>query len=197
MSKKEAIEGEEKELTDSQKVFCLEWIFDFNGTRAYSKAYPEANEDTCRANASRLLANANIRAYAQKLQDNLAETSGISRMRVIKEHEKLAFSSIAHLHNTWIERKEFEELTDDQKSCIAEITTQTRQETINKGTLAEAVIDVDFVKIKLYDKQKSLDAINKMLGFDAATKVDLSTLGEKLNQPSINLSIDGEAVKLK
>lgn len=194
MENKETIET--KELTESQKVFCNEWIFDFNGSRAYKVAYPDATEETCRANASRLLTNANIRAFAKSLQDNLSETAGISRLMVLREHQKLAFSTIAHLHNTWIERKEFDELTEDQKACIAEISTQTRQERINKGTKDEAVIDVDFVKIKLWDKQKALDSMSKMLGFDAATKLDLTTLGEKI-QPSIALTIDGEDIKLK
>jgi len=85
-------------------------------------------------------------------------------------------------------RKEFEDLTEDQKSCIAEISTQTRQEVQNKGKVDEEAIEVDFVKIKLWDKQKSLDAINKMLGFDAATKLDLSSMGEKLTTaPPINV----------
>lgn len=186
---------EDKELTESQKVFCNEWIFDFNGSRAYHVAYPEASEETCRANASRLLANANIKAYCKSLQDNLAETSGISRLRVIREHEKLAFSSIAHLHNTWITRKEFEELTEDQKASIAEIITQTRFE--KNPIEGEEAIQIDYVKIKLWDKQKSLDSINKMLGYDAPTKIDHSTLGKEIIPSAINLSIDGEQVKLK
>ncbi len=189
------VKTEERELTDSQKVFCNEWIFDFNATRAYSVAYPEATIESASAAGSRLLGNVNIRAYCKHLQDNLAETTGISRVRVIREHEKLAFSSIAHLHNTWITRKEFEELTEDQKACISEISTQTRMER-NPIEGGEA-IQVDFVKIKLYDKQKSLDAINKMLGFDAPTKIDHSTLGEKLPSSAINLTMDGESIKLK
>jgi len=194
MENKETIET--KELTESQKVFCNEWIFDFNGSRAYKVAYPDVTDGSARTLSSALLTNLDIKAYCKKLQDNLAETSGISRLMVLREHQKLAFSSIAHLHNTWITRKEFEELTEDQKACIAEISTQTRQETAGKGTEREAVIDVDFVKIKLWDKQKSLDAINKMLGFDAATKVDMTSGGEKIQQ-AINLQIDGQDIKLK
>ena len=58
------------------------------------------------------------------MRANMAETAGISALRVIKEHEKIAFSSIAHLYNTWIERVEFEKLTDDQKACIKSISTK-------------------------------------------------------------------------
>ncbi|MES1219457.1 MAG: terminase small subunit [Bacteroidota bacterium] len=175
----------EKELTESQKAFCTEWIFDFNGSRAYKAAFPGCQDSTARTEASKLLTNPNIRAYCKELQDNLAETAGISRLKVLREHEKLAFSSIAHLHNTWITRKEFEQLTDDEKACISEISTQTRTELINRGTDEETPVQVDYVKIKLWDKQKSLDSINKMLGYDAATKIDHTTNGKELTSNAI------------
>lgn len=186
----------DKELTESQKAFCMEWIFDFNGSRAYKAAYPDSSIESARSSACDLLAKPNIKTYCKQLQENLAETSGISRLRVIREHEKLAFSSIAHLHNTWITRKEFDELTEDQKASIAEISTQTRQETVGKGTHDESVIDVDFVKIKLWDKQKSLDSINKMLGFDVAQKIDVTSKGDKLDTGPIIQVISGNTPPL-
>lgn len=167
----------EIELNERQKKFCQEYIFDFNGTRAYKSAYAESieSDDAARANASRLLTNANIQAYIKFLQSDLETTSGISRLRVLREHEKLAFNSIAHLHETWITRKAFDALTDDQKAGIAEISTQTRKEEDYKGD----VVVIDYVKIKLYDKQKALDSISKMLGFDAPDKVEHNINGLK------------------
>lgn len=173
------------DLTGKQKRFCEEYIFDFNGTRAAKAA--GYSEDTATSIACENLTKPNIQAYIKELESDLAKTLGISRTRVLREHEKLAFHSIAHLHNTWIERKEFEELTEDQKACIAEISTQTRTERINKGTKDEALVDVDYIKIKLYDKQKALDAITKMLGFNPPDKVDLSSLGEKINFTGIQV----------
>lgn len=43
---------------------------------------------------------------------------------VLSEFAKIGFSSIAYLHNTWIERAEFDKLTDDQKSSIKSISTK-------------------------------------------------------------------------
>jgi phage terminase small subunit len=164
-----------KELTESQKVFCREWVFDFNGSRAYKIAFPGCADTTARTEASKLLANPHIREYAKDLQDNLEELAGISRLMVIQEHQKIAFSSIAHLHDTWITRKEFDKLTEDQKSCIAEIQTQTRIEMkFNRESEEEEPVQVDFVKVKLYDKQKSLDSISKMLGYEAPKKIEVS-----------------------
>lgn len=180
MSKK-AKESKAEELTGKQKRFCEEYIFDFNGTRAYKAAYPDIeSDDGARANASRLLTIANVKAYIQELQSDLEKTSGISRLKVLREYEKLAFSSIAHLHDTWITRKEFEKLTEDQKSAIMEIQTQTRVEMkYNPETEEQEPVQVDFVKIKLHDKQRALDSIGKMLGFNAPDKVELKDVTQK------------------
>jgi phage terminase small subunit len=160
----------EVELTDKQEKFCYEYCLDFNATRAAIKA--GYSEKTARSIASTLLTNVNIQARIKKMQDNLAETAGLSRLRVLNEHMKMAFSSIAHLHNTWIERKDFEQLTEDQKACIAEIDTKIRTEyEYNPESEEREPVRVEYVRVKLYDKQKALDSISKMLGFDAPTKI--------------------------
>lgn len=158
----------EVELTDKQEKFCYEYCFDFNATQAAIRA--GYSENTARSIASQLLTKVNIQDRIKLMQDNLAETAGVSRLRVLSEHMKLAFNSIAHLHNTWIKLRDFEDLTDDQRACIAEISTQTRTQKVGE----EEFIDVDYVKIKLYDKQKALDSISKMLGFDAPSKIDVT-----------------------
>jgi phage terminase small subunit len=167
---------DESGLTEKNKIFCREYIFDWNATRSYLIAYPDVKDNNvAAAAASRMLSNVNIKDYIKLIQEDLEKLAGISRMKVISEHMKIAFSTIAHLHNTWAERKEFDQLTDEQKQCIEEISTKTQQKTVwiyNPDTDKKEPEDftVEYVKIKLYDKQKSLDAINKMLGYDAPIK---------------------------
>jgi phage terminase small subunit len=175
---------DETTLTEKNKIFCREYIFDWNGSRAYKVAYPNVTDETAKVNASRLLTNANLKEYIKEIQLNLEELAGISRLKVISEHMKMAFSSIAHLHNTWIERKDFESLTDEQKQCIEEISTKTQHKTeweFEEGEKVPVDYTVEYVKIKLYDKQKSLDAINKMLGYDAAVKTLITGIPQNLN----------------
>jgi phage terminase small subunit len=167
--------AEEKdiELTDKQEKFCYEYCLDFNATQAAIRA--GYSESTARSIASQLLTKVNIQDKIKKMQDNLAETSGMGRLKVINEHIKIAFSSIAHLHETWIKRREFESLTEDQKACIAEIDTKIKTEyEYNAETEEKEPIRVEYVRIKLYDKQKALDSISKMLGYEAPNKIDLS-----------------------
>ena len=51
-------------MNERQKRFCDEYLIDCNGSRAYKAVYHHIkNDEIARANASRLLANANIKNY--------------------------------------------------------------------------------------------------------------------------------------
>ena len=60
-----------KELTPKQKAFCDEYLTDLNGARAYKAVYKSIKNDaTARANASRALTNANVKAYiAERMKE--------------------------------------------------------------------------------------------------------------------------------
>lgn len=60
-------------MTNNQQKFADEYVIDCNATRAYKAAYPKVkNDSVARANGSRLLAKANIKAY---IDEKLAEIS--------------------------------------------------------------------------------------------------------------------------
>ena len=65
------LEVMENGMTEKQKIFADEYIICLNATRAYKKAYPNVKKDeVARANGSRLLTNANVKAY---IDEKLAE----------------------------------------------------------------------------------------------------------------------------
>ena len=158
-------------LNDRQERFCYEYVLHLNATKAAINA--GYSEKTAYSIGSENLKKPEIRERIRQMQDNLAETAGISALRVLKEHEKIAFTSIAHLHRTWITRTDFESLTDDQKSAIKSISTKVLKKNIGSKDEPE-IVDVEYVKIELFDKQKSLDAINQMLGYNAPTETNIS-----------------------
>lgn len=168
-----------KSLTDDDKAFCREYVLDWNGRRAYGKLHPKVSEITAGNKAVELLSRKRIRLYCEYLNENVEFTTGVSRTWVLQQHLKLVRSSIAHLHDTWITLKDFESLTEDQKFCIEEITTQTRHE-VSESEDGEIDIQVDYVKLKLYNKQKSLDAITRLMGYERAQKVDVTSNGKTL-----------------
>jgi phage terminase small subunit len=188
---------EEIELTAKQEKFCYEYCWDFNATQAAIRA--GYSKKTAGVIGNENLNKPYLQSRIKQMQDNLAETAGISRLKVLREHQKMAFSSIAHLHMTWIKRKDFEDLTEDQKSCIAEIDTKikTEFEFDPENPQDKKPITVEYVKIKLYDKQKSLDSISKMLGFDAPNKTELTGPNGKPFNPSVKIEIINSATQVK
>lgn len=166
---------ENKQLTDKEERFCYEYlIVGFNATKAAVNA--GYSEKTARSIGARLLTKVNIQTRIQHIKDNLSETAEISALMIVREHAKIAFGSVAHLHNSWIERKELESLTEDQKACIQEINTKVLKKNIGTNEDPE-IVDVEYVRIKTYDKQKSLESLAELLGFNAPKKVDASISG--------------------
>ena len=155
-------------LTDKQERFCYEYCIDFNATQAsirsgYSK---RSAAEIGRQNLIKL----EIQNRIKEMQSNLSATAGISALKVIKEHEKIAFSGISKLKDGWMTLKDFDSLSDDDKACIQEVQTKESRKTDgNEGIVIES-----WVKIKLYDKQKSLDSISNLLGFNAPTKQEIT-----------------------
>lgn len=158
-------------LTIKQEKFCDKYLECGNASQAYRYAFSceKMKPETINNKAYMLLIKGEIRARVDELKKQLQSKSEITKEKLLSEYTKIGFSSIAHLHNTWIDRKAFQELTDDQKAAIKSISTRTRR--VMAGTLP---IEIQEVKIELYDKLRALDSIVKMLGFDAPTKTEIT-----------------------
>jgi phage terminase small subunit len=167
-----------KGLTYKQKKFVQEYCYDWNATRAYMVAYPTVkNKDTAAAAASRMLSNVKVKEHIEEVQSDIEKQCGISRMMVVNKLKEQAFTSIAHLHNTWIERKDFDQLTETEKSCIQEISTKISKIPIGESGVTK---EVEFIKVKLYDSQKALEMLSKMLGYNEPEKIDHTTDGNPI-----------------
>lgn len=150
-------------MTDSlnikQQRFCEEYIIDFNGTQAAIRA--GYSEKTSYSISSENLKKPEIQQYIATLISKVSKKTEITAERVAAEFAKIAFSSIAHLHNSWIDLKDFESLTEDQKASIESIKTRRKEITGHDGSTG--IYDVE-VFIKLYDKQKALENLGKYTG---------------------------------
>ena len=169
-------------LKPKQEKFCNKYIECGNASEAFRYSYSCKNytDKSIWEKASTLLSKVKVRSRIDELQADLKSKSDITKERVLDEYSKIAFSNISHLHNTWVDRKKLEDLTEEQKCCIKSIQTRVKQ---LKGGVkiplesgSEALIPMEEleVKIELYDKLRALDSITKMLGFDAPTKHELT-----------------------
>lgn len=161
-------------LTARQEKFCYEYVIDLNATQAALRA--GYSEKTAYSSGSRLLKDVEIQKFIQTLQADLEKTAGITALRVLKEHEKIAFSDTGMIREGWMTLKDYEELPKEIKDCIQEVATRVTK----YG---------NEVKIKFYDKQRSLDSISRILGFDAATKIEQKIDFDNLTDGQIDLLI--------
>jgi len=170
-------------LSARRRIFCEEYVRHWNGTKAAITA--GYSKRSARGMSWQLLKKDDIKEYIESLKTNLEETVGISKQMVLEEYIKLAFHNMDDLHDTWIERKEFEKLTRDQKAAIQVLDVKVQKK--NVGTAIQPdIVDVEHVHIKLYDKVRALDAIKKMLGYDAPTKMDVTTKGRRIGLLSMS-----------
>jgi len=164
-----------KKLTAKEEQFCQHYVMWLNSAKAaelsgYSKK-------TARTIGSKLLTKVDVKERIDYLKANLAETCGVTANRIIEEHKKIAFSDGSKFRSGWMTLKEYEDLTSDEKACIKEISTKqtTRYERGLDGKLSPVI--EEWVKIVLYDKQKSLDSITAMIGANAPIKSEVLLTG--------------------
>lgn len=165
-----------KGLTIKQENFCNYYIESGNTSDAYRRAYScekmkdkQVWEESCK-----LLSSPKVAQRVKELQEEQKNKSDITKERILQELSGIAFSSIASMHNTWIERKEFDELSDKEKSAIKSISTKILKKNIGTSDAPE-IVGVEYVKIELYDKIKAIERICKMLGFDEPTEIEMNT----------------------
>lgn len=164
-------DNKHRKLTIKQEKFCLKYHECGNASEAYRYAYVNSEkwkEKTVWERASVLSKNNKVITRVKELQEEQKSKSDITKERVLTEYAKIAFTSIASMHNTWINRKDFEKLSPDEKSSIKSINTRIRRVIID-----EQDIEIEEIKIELYDKIRALDSISKMLGFNEPEKMDL------------------------
>lgn len=123
---------------------------------------------------AQLMKHPAIHKYIELLKKDIERTCHITKFKNVQELSKIAYSNITDLYKDWYTLEEFEKLTPEQKACI-----QSIKKTTNKfGTTVE---------IKLHDKRAAIETLNKMLGYDAATKLDVVTTADFGEDPVANI----------
>lgn len=174
-----------KKLTEREKNFCHEYVVDWNGSRAARAA--GYSEKTCNEIAYQNLTKLHIQQYIDFIKTDYEMLCGISKTKQLNELYKIAYSSIRHIHNDWIELTEWEELkknNPDALDAVESIDTKIENRYRNvDGEDEKVLVSVEYVKIKLYSKTTALDMINKMQSYYAPEKTEQNiTLIEKLKK---------------
>lgn len=158
----EKTEEKEKRLTPEQELFCLEYLKDFNATRAAKAA--GYSEKTAAVIGYENLNKPYIQA---RIRDRMNEVFGDSKddiKRIIDELKMIAFSDISDLFN-WGKR----EIVDAEGDFIEEVedlTFKRKEELGDKTRLITEIEQVktrfgNRVKIKQADKLRAIELLGK------------------------------------
>lgn len=149
----------QNELTPQQERFCHEYIVDLNGTQAAIRA--SYSVDTARQQGSRLLSNANVQELVYKLNQERIKDVKIDANFVLGELHKIASSSVKDMLNDDGTFKNISEIPDHVAKTIQNIDIEERVE--RDRDTGEEIAVVKVVKVKLWNKDKSLENLGKHL----------------------------------
>ena len=164
--------SKEDRLTAKQEKFCQKYVECGNAFEAYKFAFntKTKRDQTVYTDACELRNIPKISRRIEYLQNHLAESSGITALQIVREHQKIAFCDATKLRKSWMTLKDFEQLTPDERACIKKIDTkQTKRMTAD----GEEIID-EYVRIECYDKQKALDSLANMLGYNQPSRIEVT-----------------------
>ena len=155
-------------LTEKQEKFCRLFLELGNACEAYRRTYNVANmkPGTVLKRADELAKTPTVSARLDYLREHAAEAANISLQRIIKEHARIAFSDATR--SGWYTLKEFNDLTEDERACIKSVETKQRKVLNEDG---QTVVE-EWVKVQVYDKQKALDALCTILGYNSPQKLE-------------------------
>ncbi len=152
------------ELNEKNKQFAKEYVKDFNGTQAAIRA--GYSKKTAKVTAAKLLTKANIQSFIKKLQERTAERVEITKERLLNELYKIAISDVRKIYTVDGCLDQANMLDDDIAPAIAGVET--------KDIVMENITIGRTTKLKMWDKISAIQTINKMLGFNAPEKTELS-----------------------
>lgn len=165
--------NEHGEEPDRYTLFAMEYLRDFNATRAaialgYSKK-------TAYSIGWELLRKPEVQAEVKRLKELMADELGLDVRRIIAEYMKIAFADVTDVLE--FGQREVPVMTmfgpmyegeGDEKKPVTKIVNYVdfRPSTeIDTTVIAEVKQGKDGVSIKLHDKMRALEKLEKYIGF--------------------------------
>lgn len=197
---KEVMENEE--LTDKQKLFCIFYSKCFNATKAYQKAYI-CTYNVANAEGYKLLVNPCIKKQIDELTKIRFNKEAL-KAGVLQKYIDIAFADLGDYMKfgkkqkpVW-ERKEngdyvevIDPNTGEQKIQEYSYVELKESSSVDTSLLTEVSEGKDGIKIKLADKMKALDFLNKHLNLlSDEDKIKLDIANKKLQGEKLQADIE-------
>ncbi|NGP60071.1 cell division protein FtsK [Paenibacillus thiaminolyticus] len=166
------VDNEDGSLTDKQRIFVMEYLRDFNATRAAIAA--GYSKKTAHVIGWENLRKPNIQAEIKRQKDAMVEELGVGVQRIIAEYMKIAFADISEYvefgqQDVPMFTEDGEPINDpetgEQMTYKRNFVAFKNSEEVDGTLISEVKQGKDGVSIKLHDKMKALEKLGKYVGF--------------------------------
>ncbi len=141
---------ENPNLTDKQRLFCLQYVRCFNATKAYQKAYG-CSYMVANAEGYKLLVNPRVKAEIQHLKQNRLNRELLSTEDIFQKYIDIAFADVTD----FTDFGNVEINTENGPMTVSYVNLKDSGEV--DGTLINEISKgKDGVKVKLPDREKAL-----------------------------------------
>lgn len=149
------------ELNERQKLFCKEYVIDFNATRAYKAAgYDSKDDDSASTASSRMLRIDKIQDYLKQLTKERHARLELSADFVLQELMKVASLDIGDLFENGV-LKDIDQIKEDARAAIGSI--EIKEEYEFDHSEKRKVFTGYTKKVRALDKVKALELLGKHL----------------------------------
>jgi phage terminase small subunit len=143
-----------------RKLFVQEYMIDINATRAALRAgYGKGNEESARQVASRLMAMPEIKAAIQVEMDKRAKKIGFDAQTVLEELLKLATLDLSKAYGEDGKLLHPKQMPEEIRKAVSGIEVFEEFEGVGQNRQYIG----NTVKVKFWDKVKSLELLGKHL----------------------------------
>lgn len=171
---------ENTDLTEEQKLFCLYYSQSFNATKSYQKAYG-VDYSTAHSIGYRLLARDGIKKEINRIKEARQKDFLINDNDIMEQWMKQAFADVSDYVEFGTEEQtvfsdEDTPIFDERGNPVTQKHSFVRfknQDEVDGTLIQEVKIGRDGPVIKLYDKQKALQELFKLLGGEQKLKEQL------------------------
>jgi phage terminase small subunit len=165
-------------LNEKQSKFVDEYFNNrLNGTKAAMKVYNAKTYESAAAMSSRLLKNVKVKEEIERRKEELQDKSNVKKEEIIRELIDIINADLCDYVQI-VEKERIIPKVDIETGEIVEIKetyydtifTPTEQLTKEQRKLIKSIKQTRTgIEIQLYEKDKAIDTLNKMLGFSSET----------------------------
>lgn len=171
----ELLEGDDN-LTDKERMFCMDYLRHFNGARAYRNSFDETKFDKQAAHL--LLKKEKINNYIKKLKKELFTETLMDSKDVLEQYIKIAFADITD----YVDFGTTEKVDENGNKYNANYLNFKDSATVD-GSVIEYIAGGKAPTLKLSDRTKALEILSKFTNLidgdtDKEFKIILKRAGE-------------------